>query len=162
MKQTFSTHWISSTQPRKQRKYRYNAPLHIRGAFLGSHLAKDLREKYNTRTLRVRTGDEVKVMRGQYSGRTGKVERVDTIHSRVFVAGIDQPKRDGTKKQYPMQPSNLLITKVAEDKRRFPVAQKTRTVNQPNVPKKSESQSKPKQDKKTAAPKQVTKSAAKK
>lgn len=123
MKQEFSTKWVSSVQPRKQRKYRYNAPLHVAGTFLGVHLAKDLRAKYGTRSLRVRAGDEVVVTRGQFSGRSGKVERVDTKRTRVFVAGIDQAKRDGTKRLYPLQPSNLTITKVADDKRRFPAAE---------------------------------------
>lgn len=121
MKQTFSTKWVSSVQPRKQRKYRFNAPLHIKGGFLNVHLAKDLRTKYGTRALRVRTGDEVSVSRGQFSGRVGKVERVDTKRLRVFVVGVDQAKRDGTRRLYPLQPSNLIITKLTDDKRRLPV-----------------------------------------
>ncbi len=121
MKQEFSTKWVSSVQPRKQRKYRFNAPLHIKGGFLNVHLAKDLRTKYGTRSLRVRTGDEVIVTRGQFSGRVGKVERVDTTRTRVFVVGVDQAKRDGSRRLYPLQPSNLSITKLVDDKRRFPV-----------------------------------------
>lgn len=120
MKTKFSTQWKSSTQPRKQRKFRANAPLHIRGTFLHSHLAKDLSSKHGVRAVRVRTGDEVKAMRGEYAGRTGKVERVDTIRTRVFVAGMDQPKRDGSRRLYPLQPSNLLIVKLVDEKRRFP------------------------------------------
>ena len=57
---------ISSIQPRKQRKFRYNAPLHIRGAFLHAPLAADLREKYGKRSFRVVTGDTVKVLRGEF------------------------------------------------------------------------------------------------
>jgi large subunit ribosomal protein L24 len=124
MKKSFSTHWVSSTQPRKQRKYRFNAPLHIRSHFLASHLSKELRSKYGTRSIRVRSGDDVKVMRGQFSGRTGKVERIDMAYTRVYVTGVDQVKRDGTRKLYPLNPSNLMITKLVDDKRRFPVAQK--------------------------------------
>ena len=135
MKQTFSTHWISSTQPRKQRKYRHNAPLHVRGHFLHVHLSPELRTKHSTRAIRVRVGDEVKVLRGQFAGKTGKVERIDVTYTRVFVAGVENTKRDGGKKSYPMQPSKLMLTKLAEDKRRFPVAQKTRTPKAPNTPK---------------------------
>jgi large subunit ribosomal protein L24 len=138
MKQEFSTHWISSTQPRKQRKYRYNAPLHVKGTFLHAHLSKELRAKHNTRSIRLRTGDEVKVLRGQFAGKSGKVERVDVYFTRVFVSGMESLKRDGTKKPYPLQPSKLLITKLADDKRRLPVAQKTRTAQTPNIPKKNE------------------------
>lgn len=121
MKTKFSTHWNSSKQPRKQRKYIHNAPLHVRGKFLAGHLSTELRAKHQTRCLRIRTGDEIKVMRGQYAGKTGKVERIDSIRTRVFVAGIDQAKRDGTKKLYPLQPSNLLLIKLIDDKKRLPV-----------------------------------------
>jgi len=34
MKKIFSTHWKASKQPRKQRKYRAKAPLHIKRKFL--------------------------------------------------------------------------------------------------------------------------------
>lgn len=123
MKQTFSNHWNSSTQPRKQRKYRFNAPLHVKSTFLGTNLSKDLRAKYGTRSLRVRTGDTVKIARGQFAGRSGKVDHVDTVRTRVYVNGIDQAKRDGTRRLYPLNPSNLMITSVADDKRRFPTKQ---------------------------------------
>ncbi len=128
MKTKFSTQWKSSTQPRKQRKFRANAPLHIRGTFLHAHLAKDLRAKHAVRAIRVRVGDEVKAMRGMYAGRSGKVERVDTIHTRVFVTGMDQPKRDGSRRLYPIQPSNLMIVKLVDEKRRFPVAESAKPI----------------------------------
>ena len=42
MKKKFSNAWIGSKQPRKQRKYRHNAPLNVRNKFLSSHLSKEL------------------------------------------------------------------------------------------------------------------------
>lgn len=138
MKQQFSTHWISSSQPRKQRKYRYNAPLHLRGKFLNVHLSKELRQKHSMRAIRVRAGDEVKILRGQFAGKSGKVDRIDVFYTRVFVTGIESVKRDGTKKPYPLTPNKLMITKLSDDKRRMPVAQKTRTPQTPNVPKKAD------------------------
>jgi large subunit ribosomal protein L24 len=143
MKQTFSTQWVSSVQPRKQRKYRFNAPLHIKGSFLNVHLAKDLRTKYGTRALRVRVGDEVSVSRGQFSGRVGKVERVDTIRCRVFVVGVDQAKRDGSRRLYPLQPSNLIITKLTDDKRRFPVKEGSTAPKTAKAPVKKTTDKKP-------------------
>ena len=64
MKAKFSTAWKSSVKPRKQRKYNYNAPLHLRGSQLHVHLSKELRQKHGVRALRVRVGDTVKVLRG--------------------------------------------------------------------------------------------------
>ncbi|MCD6275005.1 MAG: 50S ribosomal protein L24, partial [Candidatus Aenigmarchaeota archaeon] len=51
MKQLFSKSWVKSKQPRKQRKYRHNAPKHIRQKFMHANLSKELREKYNRRSL---------------------------------------------------------------------------------------------------------------
>ena len=53
-------------------------PLHLKGKFLVAHLVKDLRLKYGKRNARVRVGDKVRVLRGTFKGREGKVERVDT------------------------------------------------------------------------------------
>jgi len=105
-------------QPRKQRKYRAKAPLHLRGKFLGAHLSRELRKKLAVRALRVRKGDAVKIMRGQFRKKEGNVERVDTSKGKVFVAGAEIVKRDGTKALFPIDPSNLLITKINEDPRR--------------------------------------------
>ena len=66
MKKKFSREWIRSKQPRKQRKYNYNAPLHIKGKFMAAHLSKDLMKKYNRRSIRVRKGDKVILLRGQF------------------------------------------------------------------------------------------------
>ena len=86
---------ISSTQPRKQRKFRYNAPIHIRGAFLHSPLASDLREKYGKRSFRVVTGDTVKVLRGEFKGIEGVVDGVDVKNTKVLVHGVSVKKANG-------------------------------------------------------------------
>jgi large subunit ribosomal protein L24 len=115
----FSNAWKGSKQPRKQRKYRYNAPAHTKGTMLVSHLSKDLMEKHKKRSLRVRIGDKVKIMRGQFKGIEGKVEKVNTRTLRVFVEKAEVQKKDGSKALYPIDPSNLLIIALAEDKRRL-------------------------------------------
>ena len=115
MKTKFSRSWIKSKQPRKQRKYRSNAPLHVKQKFLHAHLSKELRKKYNKRSLAVRKGDSVKVMRGQFKDKTGKVDEVSVKKTQVYVNGIEFVKRDGTKSRYPLQPSNLIITELNMD-----------------------------------------------
>jgi large subunit ribosomal protein L24 len=120
MKSDFSNAWKSSTQTRKQRKYRYNAPLHIQGRFLGVHLSKELRKKYGTRAMRVRKGDEVKVLRGSFSGKSGKIAVVDVKKGRVTIDGMQNKKKDGTKINAFFNASNLMITSLnADDKKRF-------------------------------------------
>lgn len=114
-----TTSWKRSTQPRKQRAFIYQAPLHIRQKFIGAHLAPALREKYNLRTLAVREGDKVKVLRGQFKGQEGKVTRVSLMRGRVYIQGVEQIKQDGTKLPFPVTASNLLITELSlSDKKR--------------------------------------------
>jgi len=119
MKIKFSSSWIKSSQPRKQRKYRFNAPLHIKQKFVSVHLDKLLREKHGKRSVVIRKGDNVKIMRGQFSKKTGKVEQVSLKKNQVFISGIEATKKDGTKVRYPINPSNLMITELnLEDKMR--------------------------------------------
>ena len=115
MKTKFSSSWAKSKQPRKQRKYRYYAPLHIKQKFMGVHLSKELHKKYNKRSMSLRKGDGVKVIRGQFKNKTGKIEEVNLKKILVYVSGIEIVKRDGTKARHPIHPSNLIITEVNMD-----------------------------------------------
>src|SRR3989344_3542838 len=115
----FSTSWKRSTQPRKQRKFRYNAPLHVRQKLVHVHLSKDLRQKHGTRVMQVRKGDKVKVLRGKFKKQEGKVERVELKRERLFVNGMEYTKKNGTKVPVPLRPSNLMIVVLdMTDKRR--------------------------------------------
>ena len=115
----FSTAWNSSKSPRKQHKYRYNAPLHLRKEFLKVHLSKDLRKKHGKRSMTVRKGDTIIILRGQFTKKTGTVARVGLKKSEVFVNGIEREKKDGSKALYPVQPSNIMITEFSiDDKKR--------------------------------------------
>lgn len=105
----FNSNWNKSISPRKQRKYLANAPSHIKSKMLGAHLSEDLRKKYGTRSTRIRKGDKVEVKRGQFKGKNGKVERVDIKHGKIYVAGVELQKVDGTKVFYPVSASNVEI-----------------------------------------------------
>ena len=111
--------WRKSKKPKKQHKYIAQAPLHIKGDFLASHVSKELRQKYKRRSLRVKKGDKVKIMRGNFKGKIGKVERVDIKATKVYVLGIEVAKKDGSKSLYPIHPSNLLIQELVLDKKRL-------------------------------------------
>lgn len=120
MKTSFSSSWKSSTQPRKQRKYRYNAPQHIASKMLSCHLSKELREKYSMRSIRVRKGDKVVVMKGTHKKREGKVDNIDVKNQKIFITGIEAIKKDGNKVPYPLKAPNLLIIELnLEDKKRL-------------------------------------------
>ncbi|MEK6835464.1 MAG: 50S ribosomal protein L24, partial [Nanoarchaeota archaeon] len=65
MKKLFSKHWKASKQPRKQRKYLYNAPLHLKRKMLSCLLSKELRKKLGKRNLPERKDDVILIMRGK-------------------------------------------------------------------------------------------------
>lgn len=109
---TFSKTWISSTKIKKQRKYRANAPLHIKGKFLSAHLSKELKQKYGKRSLRIRKGDKVKIAVGTHKNKSGTVEKVDIKHTKIYISGVETVKKDGSKTLYPIQPSNVTITEL--------------------------------------------------
>lgn len=119
MRKKFSVTWKSSKQPRKQRKYRYNAPLHIKNKFISVHLSKELKKKYNKRSLSIKKGDKVKIVRGQFKGKRGNVDKVDLKGSKIYVSGMDVLKKDGSKTTRAIEPSNLILTDLeSEDKAR--------------------------------------------
>jgi len=125
MKQKFSTKWKASKQPRKQRKYLANAPLHIKRKMLSANLDKILRKKYGRRSFPLRKGDTVKVMRGKFKKKSGKIVGVDIKRGYVAVEGMQITKKDGTKINVKFNPSNLQIKELnLDDKKRLKALQK--------------------------------------
>ena len=115
MKQKFSTQWKSSKQPKKQRKYRYKAPLHVKQKFMRATLSKDLRKKYGKRNFSLKKGDKVKVMKGKFKKHEGKIDRINLKKLKVHISGIEVMKKEGTKATYPLESSNLMITELNLD-----------------------------------------------
>ena len=113
--ENFSTSWKSSKSPRKQRKYRLNAPLHIKQKLVHAHLSKELREKYSKRSVSLRKGDKAKIMTGKFKKHEGKIENVNLKKNKVYINGAEITKKDGTKKLLPLHPSNLMITELNFD-----------------------------------------------
>ena len=110
---------LDMKQPRKQRKFLHNAPLHLRNKIMSATLSRELREKYGVRNLPIRVGDKIKVMRGDFKGKEGKVVEVDLKRYRIHVEGVTQKKTDGTEVYYPLHPSNVMIVDLnLDDERR--------------------------------------------
>jgi len=119
MKKDFSTKWKASKQPRKQRKYRAKAPLHIKKKFVSVSLSKELKKKYAKRNIPIKKGDAVKIMRGKFKGKKGKVLEVRLKIGKIIVEGIQVKKQDGSNVAFKLQPSNLQITELnLDDKNR--------------------------------------------
>lgn len=90
---------------------------HIRRRFLSVHLSKELRKELNRRSVQIRKGDEVKVLRGFFKGKIGKVLRVDYKKLRVYIEGCSRKNIRGEEKLVGIHPSKVMIIKLnLEDK----------------------------------------------
>ena len=97
------------TKPTKQRKMLFQAPAHIRYKHFAAPLSPELRAQHMMRTLPVRSGDTVRVMRGDHKGFEGKITRVERKKYRIYVEGLSREKADGTTIFVPIHPSKVMI-----------------------------------------------------
>lgn len=86
------------------------APHHMRGKMLSAHLSDELRAKYGARSLPIRKGDTVKIMRGEYAGVEGKVTIVYREMGRVAVEGVTREKIRGGTAPVKIHASKVMIT----------------------------------------------------
>jgi large subunit ribosomal protein L24 len=106
---------ISPKSPGKQRKRIYKSPIHSHKKMLKCRLDEFLREEYGLRSLVVKKGDLVRVMRGQFRDTEGKVVKVDYSTIRVYLESATTTKADGKEAQIPVHPSNLMLVKLELD-----------------------------------------------
>ena len=83
---------------------------------MSANLSKQLREKMKTRSINLRKGDKVKVMRGEFAGKDGKITLVDLKRTRVAIEGLQRKKKDGTKINAFFHPSKVQILELVERK----------------------------------------------
>jgi large subunit ribosomal protein L24 len=86
-----------------------NAYKHIRDKEVSSNLGNNLREQYGRRSMRVIKGDTIKVLRGEYSGIEGKVEKVNTKRATLAIEGVQREKIRGGNVKVPIHASNVQI-----------------------------------------------------
>ena len=107
-----------SKQPHKQRNRRARAPLHERHKQVRATLAGDLRGEYGQRSVRVNAGDTVEVLRGDFAGETGEVQRVDLADAEIFVEGVVVESADGEELPKALDASNVRVTELTLDDER--------------------------------------------
>ncbi|MDE1825458.1 MAG: 50S ribosomal protein L24 [Candidatus Micrarchaeota archaeon] len=105
---------VQSSKARKQRKFRYSAPMHIKQRFVHAHISKELAAKLGIkrRSIAVRKGDTVKVVAGKQKGKSGKVNQVDLARGSVFIDGIIRKTMKGKEKPVPIHASNVYLTDI--------------------------------------------------
>ena len=119
----------------KQRTSQREAPLHVRRKRMRARLISDDLDLRNVRSVTVRVGDEVELTRGDFShpnsikadtrgkrlgqsrGRAGikaNIASLDTKSGVIFVDGLSQSTADGKEEAVPVNPSNVIVTKLYE------------------------------------------------
>lgn len=148
MKKKFSKKWVRSKQPRKQRKYRLNAPLHKRQKMVGTHLDRILRRQYGKRSMPVRSGDEVVILRGKFRKTRGTVSKVDLSKLKIYVDKVKVKKTSGQEVETPTDPSNVKITKLnPDDKERIKILNRSKKAKEKSTAEKEGKAEKKKEEK---------------
>merc|ERR1712018_313349 len=102
-----------SSQARRSRKAHFNAPSHQKRKIMSAALSKELRAKYNVRSMPVCKDDEVKIVRGKFKGeQTGKVIQSYRKKYIIHVERIQREKAGGQTVHIGIAPSNVVITKM--------------------------------------------------
>jgi len=119
------------TKPTKQRKMLFQAPDHIRHKHFAALLSPELRASHRVKALPVRSGDTIRIMRGDHKGFEGKVTRIDKGKYRIYVEGLTREKVDGTTIFVPIHPSKVMITNLnLEDKWRKQILERKRKTHE--------------------------------
>jgi ribosomal protein uL24 len=98
-----------SSSRRKSRKAHFTAPSHVRRVIMSAPLSKELRQKYDVRSMPVRKDDEVMVTRGTHKGREG---RITQVYRRKYVIHIEKLVRDklnGSQVPIPIHPRKKIL-----------------------------------------------------
>lgn len=82
---------------------------------VSSNLSHDLKNQYHTRSSSVIKGDTVKIIRGEYKGVEGKVEKINTEKGRLSIEGVQREKIKGGQVKVQIHASNVQITSLKLD-----------------------------------------------
>lgn len=108
-------------------------PKHLTERKVRSSLSRVLREKCGRRNLRVIAGDTIKVIRGEYSGIEGKVEKVNMRRGSLAIEGIQREKVRGGNVKVEINSTNVVITDLdLDDKYRQALIQRIREPEKKN------------------------------
>jgi large subunit ribosomal protein L24 len=82
---------------------------------MSAPLSAELVKSRGAKTLPVRKGDTIRIMRGDHKGFEGKIQRVDLSEYRVYVEGLTREKVDGTAIFVSVHPSKVMIRNLGLD-----------------------------------------------
>jgi len=109
---------IVSSSRRKARKAHFTAPSSERRKIMSASLSQELKKQHNCRSIPVRKEDEVRIVRGSFKGKEGKVVQVYRKKWVIHVDKVTRDKVNGASVQVGIDPSKCVITKLKMDKSR--------------------------------------------
>jgi large subunit ribosomal protein L24 len=141
-------------KPGKQRKRLFNAPLHIRQKNMTAPLSPELRSSKGVKSLPVRKGDTIQIVRGDNIGFEGKINRLDLKRYRIFIEGLTREKVDGTNIFISVHPSKVVIKKLKlDDKWRKAIIERKKSPTKLDEEKKAKKETKQSAKKSSTKPK---------
>ncbi|KAI5959559.1 RPL26A [Candida pseudojiufengensis] len=108
---------VSSSRS-KSRKAHFSSSSVERRAIMSAPLSKDLKTKYNIKSLPIRQNDEVLIVRGSKKGSEGKVNSVYRLKFSIQLDKLQKEKSNGASVPININPSKVVITKLHLDKDR--------------------------------------------
>jgi large subunit ribosomal protein L24 len=111
---------MKTKKPNKTRKHAGNLGKHKKSKAIAANLSERLRKEKGTRSISLRKGDTVKIVRGSFKGKEGKIKAINREIGKVFINGIIKKKSDGTEFEVAIDPSNLMVRDLeSNDKKRL-------------------------------------------
>jgi large subunit ribosomal protein L24 len=99
-------------KPSNSRKKRYLASNQMKRKFISAPLSPSLRAEHGTRTMPVIVDDTVSITKGDRKLSEGRVLRVDTSKSRIYIEGVTRTRQDGSTVQIPIRAENVILTRL--------------------------------------------------
>jgi large subunit ribosomal protein L24 len=99
---------------RTSRKKQFNLPVHLRKVRVVAKVAKELAEKIGKKRDVVKKGDVIRVLRGDFKTKEGKVIEVDRKEGRLYVDTLVRKNSRGQDVHVPVHASNVMIIKRGE------------------------------------------------
>jgi ribosomal protein uL24 len=100
------------SKPSTSRRNRYQASNQLRRKFISAPLSPNLRAEHGTRSMPVVVDDTVSITKGDRKLSEGRVLRVNTSSSRVYIEGVTRSRQDGSTVQIPIRAENVIITRL--------------------------------------------------
>jgi large subunit ribosomal protein L24 len=103
---------ISPRSPRRQRRAVYTATTFERRRRMTVPLSRELRARFHLRSVPLRKGDTVRVMRGSYVGREERVAKIDRRAYSVTLDNVTLKSGEEKLKPLPVRTNHLLIVRL--------------------------------------------------